>query len=81
MSIITLTVKGKRIRGTRKAQTYDGQADRTQPVEQAQTLTRWADKTQRASRDPHPLGHQPGHQGEWALVKETSRTQGKHPLH
>ena len=24
---------------------------------------------------PHPLGHQPGHQGEWALVKETYHTQ------
>ena len=32
-------------------------------------------------RDPHPLGHQPGHQGEWALVKETSCTQGKQPVH
>ena len=25
-----------------------------------------------AGRDPHPLGHQPGHQGERASVKETS---------
>ena len=39
----------------------------------------WAGKTRRASRDlhlagrdPHPLGHQPGHQGEWASVKDTS---------
>ena len=34
-----------------------------------------------AGRDPHPLGHQPRHQGEWAVVKETSRTQGKQPVH
>ena len=77
---ITLTVKGKEYRhqynpyGKRKrvwgTQGPDRQqADRTQP-RQAQTLTRWAGKTRRAStdphlagRDPHPLGHQPGHQG------------------
>ena len=32
-------------------------------------------------RDPHPVGHQPGHQGEWAVVKETSHIQGKQPMH
>ena len=51
-------------------------------------ILRRADRPRRASRDPHPagrdphlLGHQPGHQGEWALVKETSRTQGLQPVH
>ena len=75
---ITLMAKGKGYRA-RKAQTYDGQAE---------TLTWWAGKTQRASRDPHlvgrdphPPGHQPGHQGEWASVKETSHTQGLQPVH
>ena len=55
---------------------------------QTETLTQWADKTRRASRDPHlagrdphPLGYQPGHQGEWASVKETSHTQGMQPVH
>ena len=40
-----------------------------------------ADRPQWASRDPHPLGHQPGHQGERASVKETSHTQGLQPVH
>ena len=34
-----------------------------------------------AGRDPHPQGRQPGHQGEWASVKETSRTQRLQPVH
>ena len=43
--------------------------------------TQQAGKTRWASRDPHPLGRQPGHQGAWALVKETPHTQGKQPVH
>ena len=34
-----------------------------------------------AGRDPHPRGRQPGHQGERASVKETSRTQRLQPVH
>ena len=56
--------------GTRKS--YGG---RQGPVRgQAETPTR-------QGRDPHPRGRQPGHQGERASVKETSRTQRLQPVH
>ena len=49
-------------------------AAKTQSAGQAETPTP-------AGRDPHPLGRQPGHQGERALVKETSCTQRLQPVH
>ena len=55
-----------------KAQSYDGRQD---PVSGASR-----DLTP-AGRDPHPRGRQPGHQGEWASIKETSRTQRLQPVH
>ena len=71
--------------GACRAQKGGGQ---TGPDGQAETFTRWAYRLRRASRDPHPagrdphlLGHQPGHQGEQAMVKETSHTQRKQPVH
>ena len=55
-----------------KAQSYDGQPRPSQRGKQ---------RPHPASRDPHLLGRQPGHQGERASVKETSRTQRLQPVH
>ena len=65
---------GKREKGTGTVHSIIWWARKAQSVGQAETLTP-------AGRDPHPRGRQPGHQGERALVKETSRTQRLQPVH
>ena len=63
--------------GTRKS--YGG---RQGPVRgQVETPPGGAETLTPAGRDPHPRGRQPGHQGEWASVKETSHTQRLQPVH
>ena len=75
---ITLTVKADKGYGHTQS-LYGGHA-RPRQTWQAYRPWRPSRDPHPVGRDPHPLGHQPGHQGEWALVKETSRTQGLQPV-
>ena len=81
---ISLTAKGKEYGQAETLST--GHANHTaggkaQSAGQAETPPRRAETLTPAGRDPHPRGRQPGHQGERASVKETSRTQRLQPVH